>query len=194
MQQGNQTRAVQPAFNRAQYYEHLVLLYARPLTAFATRLAGRVEDAEDIVQEAFIRAYYALERYPPERIQTLHVRPWLYKITWNTYCNHTGRSKAPALVSLDASDDEAPREPEEREEEQPDKMFEALERHQEVEALVATLPQRYREIITLHYFEELSQQEIAELLNQPVGTVRVALHRALRLLRTTLGLHLKGGT
>jgi RNA polymerase sigma-70 factor (ECF subfamily) len=193
MQQGNPMSGAYQAFSLAHYYEQIVLLYSRPLTAFATRLTGHVEDAEDIVQDALIRAYYALERYPAERIQTLKVRPWLYKITWNTYCNYTGRSKSPAMLSLDASDDLAPPEPEEREEEQPEQLFESRERRQEIEALVATLPQRYREIITLHYLEELSQQEIAEMLNQPVGTVRVALHRGIKLLRKTLGIHLKGG-
>ncbi len=193
MQQGSQNSGAYQVFSLAHYYEQLVLLYSRPLMAFATRLTGHVEDAEDIVQDALIRAWYALERYPAERIQALKVRPWLYKITWNTYCNHIGRAKAPAMLSLDASDDNAPPEPEEREEEQPDKLFETRERRQEVEALVATLPQRYREIITLHYLEELSQQEIAEMLNQPVGTVRVTLHRGIRLLRKTLGIELKGG-
>jgi RNA polymerase sigma-70 factor (ECF subfamily) len=192
MQQDNSTSAGDAAFRLAPYYEHLVMLYGRPLTAFATRLTGRVEDAEDIVQEALIRAYYALERYPAERIQTLHVRPWLYKITWNTYCTYTGRAKTFALVSLEALDD-APLEPEEREAEQPEQIVEALERRQEVEALVASLPPRYRELITLYYLEELGQQEVAEILNQPVGTIRVALHRGIRLLRKRMGLPLKGG-
>jgi RNA polymerase sigma-70 factor (ECF subfamily) len=192
MQQDDSTSAIDAAFSLAQYYEHLVLLYGRPLTIFATRLTGQAEDAEDIVQEALIRAYYALERYPAERIQTLHVRPWLYKIAWNTYCTYTGRAKALALVSLDGLDG-APLEPEEREAEQPEQILEARERRQEVEALVASLPPRYRELITLYYLEELSQQEVAEILSQPVGTVRVALHRGIRLLRKTLGLPLKGG-
>jgi RNA polymerase sigma-70 factor (ECF subfamily) len=193
MQQGHPTSGAYQALSLAHYYEQLVLLYSRPLVAFATRLTGHVEDAEDIVQDALIRAYYALERYPAERILALKVRPWLYKITWNTYCNHVGRARTPAMLSLDAPEDDAPPEPEEREEEQPDRIFEERERRQEVEALVATLPQRYREIITLYYLEELSQQEIAEMLNQPVGTVRVALHRGIRLLRKTLGIPQKGG-
>ncbi len=49
-----------------------------------------------------------------------------------------------------------------------------------------TLPQRYRQVISLHYFEDLSYQEIADIFNQPTGTVRVAVHRGVGLLRKAL--------
>ena len=73
-------------------YEQLVSTYWHQLKVFVLRQAGSPrEDAEDIVQEAFVRAYYALERYPAQRILALKVRPWLYKITWSVYCNYTER-------------------------------------------------------------------------------------------------------
>src|SRR5258708_12412532 len=85
-------------------YEQLVSTYWHQLKVFALRQAGSPrEDAEDIVQEAFVRAYYALERYPAQRILALKIRPWLYKITWSVYCNYTERSKLPQSVPLDTS-------------------------------------------------------------------------------------------
>jgi RNA polymerase sigma factor (sigma-70 family) len=69
-------------------YEQLVSTYWHRLKAFILRHVGSPQDAEDIVQEAFVRAYYALEAYPEQRILALKVRPWLYKITWSVYCNH----------------------------------------------------------------------------------------------------------
>lgn len=168
-------------------YEQLVSTYWHQLKVFVLRQAGSPqEDAEDIVQEAFVRAYYALERYPAQRILALKVRPWLYKITWSVYCNYTERSKLPQSVPLDTSKDSAFLELEDDSHEQPEEVFENEERRRELVALVDTLPQRYRQVVSLHYFEDLGYQEIADIFNQPVGTVRVSVHRGIGLLRKAL--------
>ena len=167
-------------------YEQLVSTYWYRLTAFVLRRMASPQDAEDIVQEAFVRAYYALERYPARRILELKVRPWLYKITWSVYCNYKERSKLPQLMPLELSEDSTLLELEDEWQEQPEEAFENEERRRELIALVDTLPRRYREVVSLHYFEDLSYQEIADIFNQPVGTVRVSVHRGIRLLRRTL--------
>jgi RNA polymerase sigma-70 factor (ECF subfamily) len=175
-----------------RYYEQLVLLYSQPLKAFVLRQTDNPQDAEDIVQEAFIRAYYALAGYPIERRRILKARPWLYKIVWNCYCTHASRLKPPSFISLDA-DEDAWLEPEYAPQEQPERAFEGVERRQELETLVATLPPRYRRAVSLYYFEDLSYQEIAEMLGQPVGTIKALVHRGIRQLRKSLGLETKGG-
>lgn len=167
-------------------YERLVSTYWHPLKAFILRQGGTLQDAEDIVQEAFVRAYYALEVYPPQRILALKVRPWLYKITWSVYCNHMEHAKLQAAIPLDTSEDSVFLELRDAGHEQPEEAFESGERRRELIALVDTLPQRYREVVRLHYFEDLSYQEIADIFNQPAGTVRVSVHRGLRLLRKSL--------
>lgn len=167
------------------YYEQLVPMYWQQLKAFVLRRTGSPQDAEDIVQEALIRAYLALERYPLEQIRTLKVRQWLYKITWNVYCNYTGRSKAPPSVSLDALEEDFLLECEDDKNAQPELAFENVEQRQELEALIATLPAHYRDLVSLYYFEELSHAEIAEILNQPLGTVKVYVRRGIRLLQKT---------
>lgn len=167
-------------------YERLVLTYWHRLKVFVLRQLGSPQDAEDIVQEAFVRAYYALEGYPAQRILALKVRPWLYKITWSVYCNYMERLKLQPSVPLDTSEDSAFLELEDDGQEQPEEAFENEERRRELIALVDTLPQHYREVLSLHYFEDLSYQEIADIFNQPVGTVRVSVHRGIRLLRKAL--------
>lgn len=168
-------------------YEQLVSTYWHQLKVFVLRQAGSPqEDAEDIVQEAFVRAYYALERYPAQRILALKIRPWLYKITWSVYCNYTERSKLPQSVPLDTSKGSAFLELEDDGHEQPEEAFENEERRRELVALVDTLPQRYRQVVSLHYFEDLGYQEIADIFNQPAGTVRVSVHRGIGLLRKAL--------
>ena len=167
-------------------YERLVSTYWYRLKVFVLRQVGSPQDAEDIVQEAFVRAYYALERYPVQRILALKVRPWLYKITWSVYCNYMERSKLPPSVPLDTSEDSAILELEDEGYEQPEAAFENEECRRELIALVDTLPQRYRQVISLHYFEDLSYQEIADIFNQPAGTIRVSVHRGVGLLRKAL--------
>jgi RNA polymerase sigma-70 factor (ECF subfamily) len=171
------------------YYEQLVSLYWHSLTAFVARRLDCPQDAEDIVQEAFIRAYIALENYTPERRRSLKVRPWLYKITWNLCCTHFGRAKLSLSTSLDNTMDGDLFEHESAQGEQPETAFEQLERRQELETLIATLPQHYGVVVNLYYFAELSYQEIADVLNQPIGTVKVHVHRGVRLLRKSLALH-----
>jgi RNA polymerase sigma-70 factor (ECF subfamily) len=168
------------------YYEQLVAKYWQQLNSFIQRRTSNQQDAEDIVQEAFVHAYYALERYPLQQIRTLQARPWLYKITWNVYRNYMSRTKPPLALSLDDHEGDLLLELDDEYEERPDAIFERGERRRELESLVNELPEQYREVINLYYFDELSQQEIADLLNRPVGTIKTHVYRGLRMLRKAL--------
>ena len=170
----------------AGYYEQLVAKYWQQLNSFIQRRTSNQQDAEDIVQEAFVHAYYALERYPLQQIRTLQARPWLYKITWNVYRNYMSRTKPPLALSLDDHEGDLLLELDDEYEERPDAIFERGERRRELESLVNELPEQYREVINLYYFDELSQQEIADLLNRPVGTIKTHVYRGLRMLRKAL--------
>jgi len=186
MDSANETLAALLAVNLDRHYEELVSLYWQQLSVFVLRRTRHFQDTEDIIQETFMRAYLALERYPGERIETLKIRPWLYKIAWSVYCNHIGRGKLPLIVPLEMPDDTPYLEPEENARMQPEELYEQAEQRQELEALVEKLPAHYRDMVSLYYFEELSQKEIAEVLNLPLGTVKVYIHRGIRLLRKLL--------
>ena len=168
-----------------QHFKQVVIRYQHRLYAFARRLTISPQDAEDIVQEAFVSAYVSLENYPPQRIQTLKLQPWLYRVTLNVYTHHA-RGSHLHLVPLHLTDDSPFLEIADREDERPEAIFEHLERHQELEALIAQLPERYRVSVTCYYFEHLNYQEIAELLDSPVGTIKSNVSRGIRLLRTLL--------
>ena len=168
-----------------RYFHHLVLSTQQRLYAFALRQAGSPQDAEDIVQESFIRAYHALADYPAERIRIMKLQPWLYKITLNVFYRHSSGSLFQCLP-LDLSEESTLIEIEDDEREQPEKVLENREDLREIEALIARLPEQYRVAVSCYYFEELSYREIAELLNQPVGTVKSNVHRGMLLLRKTV--------
>jgi len=173
------------AIDLRRYYLDLVLFYQHRLYTFAYRLIGNPQDAEDIVQEAFVGAYVSLQQYPPQRIQSLKLRSWLYRVTLNVFGLHA-RGTRLHLVPLDPSEESQALAIEESEDQRPEKLFERQERQQELEAMVANLPERYRIAIACYYFEQMNYQEVAELLDQPVGTVKSTISRGVRLLRTML--------
>src|SRR5215469_2125374 len=94
----------QLATNLYEHFYQVVLLYQHRLYAFALRLTRSSQDAEDIVQEAFVSAYVSLENYPAQRIQTLKLQAWLYRVTFNVY-THSIRGAHLQLVPLDLADD-----------------------------------------------------------------------------------------
>ncbi|HLG75593.1 MAG TPA: sigma factor, partial [Ktedonobacteraceae bacterium] len=73
------------AIDLYRYFPQVVVRYQQRLYAFARRLTGSAQEAEDIVQEAFVSAYVSLENYPPQRVRTLKLQAWLYRITLYVY-------------------------------------------------------------------------------------------------------------
>ncbi len=168
-----------------QHFAHLLLRYQHRLYAFVARQAGSSQEAEDIVQEAFMQAYFALARYSPQQVRELALRPWLYKITLNIFYGRMRKVRLPC-ISLDLSQDGPHLTIEDDMASQPEVIVEGREALRELEALVSTLPEQYRAVVNLYYFEGLSYQEIADLLTMPMGSVKSHLYRGIRRLRALL--------
>jgi RNA polymerase sigma-70 factor, ECF subfamily len=171
-------------------FETLVRVFQDRLYAFAHRLCSSREDAEEVAQDAFVRAYRALKTYPAERVRSLALQAWLYRITLNVARNRT-RRKRPPHVSIDNGRAEGavsqrawdpPDDPRTR----PDSRLEEGQRRANLASLVATLPERYRSAIILRYVEGLSLEEVADVLRQPLGTAKSNVHRAVNLLRRAI--------
>jgi RNA polymerase sigma-70 factor, ECF subfamily len=168
-------------------FERMVREYQDRLYSFAHRLAGNPQDAEEIAQDAFVRAYRAMKTYPAERIRTLSLKAWLYQITLNVARNRM-RVRRHAAVSIDERNGEgrAVWEPEDAPENRPDSRFEEGRRRADIATLVAGLPERYRSALILRYMEGLRLEEVAAVLKQPLGTVKSNVHRAVNALREAL--------
>ena len=173
------------ATNLDRYFPQLVLSTQQRLYAFALRQAGSPQDAEDIVQETFIRAYHALRTYPAERIRFMNMQPWLYKITLHIFYRQSSNDARIQSTPLDISEESIHCEIEDNEDERPEKVLEDREDRRTLEALISCLPEHYRVSVSCYYFAELSYREIAELLQQPIGTVKSNVHRGTQLLRKT---------
>jgi len=155
-------------------FERMVHEHQNRVFAFGLALTGNRHDAEEVAQDTFLRAYRALVIYPPDRIRDLKPKPWLHQIALNVVRNRV-RGIRPHLVELNGSEPDRALGPE------ADAILKM-----EMDALavrVAALPTRYRDAVVLRHVQELSYQEAADALGQPVGTVKANVHRGLKLLR-----------
>jgi RNA polymerase sigma-70 factor, ECF subfamily len=168
-------------------FERIVDEYQRRLYGFALRMTGNREDAEEIVQDAFVRAYRALVKMDPKQRAELRLQPWLYTITLNVTRNRL-RSKRPTNVALDAlADPDALLNETQEGPDQPEQIVERGADMVLVEQALLQLPMHLRAAATLRFIEGRSHPEIAEILDQPIGTVKSHVHRAVRILRRILG-------
>jgi RNA polymerase sigma-70 factor (ECF subfamily) len=166
-------------------FERLVVAYQDRLYAFALRLTGSPSDAEEIAQDAFVRAYRALGRYPAAQVRTLALRPWLYQITLNVVRNYRRVRRVGTTPLGQPGEDTAP-DPSDDEADRPEAVVERREVRRDLAALLLTLPERYRVAVVLRHVEGLGYSELAALLGHPVGTVKSDVHRGTRLLREAL--------
>jgi RNA polymerase sigma-70 factor (ECF subfamily) len=155
-------------------FERMVREHQHKVFAVGFALTGNRHDAEEVAQDTFLRAYRALATYSPERIRDLKQRPWLHRIAVNVVRNRV-RGAKPRPSELNGSESDHAPGPESR----------ALQRV-EMDYLacrLAGLPPRYREAVVLRHVHEMTYEEVAEALDQPVGTVKSNVHRGLKLLR-----------
>jgi RNA polymerase sigma-70 factor (ECF subfamily) len=164
------------------HFESLVRAYQDRLFGFALRLTRNHQDAEECTQDALVRAYRALERYPSQRRTELKLRPWLYQIALNVVRNRVRRA-TPAVVSVDSPVGSTLADnPDER----PEPVAVRRDGWSRMERALEALPTRYKTAVVLRHVQGLSYAEAAEVLDQPVGTTKSDVHRGLRLLREAL--------
>jgi RNA polymerase sigma factor (sigma-70 family) len=162
-------------------FGELVDRHGRRLTAVARRLLDDDAEAEDLVQETLLHAYLGLERLrDPDRFAS-----WAYGIVLNLAKMRLRERRNGALPLLDVDGGRRPpgvlaAEP------APDELVETRELWDRVQRAVDVLPANERRAVLLHYVEGLSCEEIAALLGEPAGTIRVRLHRARGRLRHRL--------
>jgi RNA polymerase sigma-70 factor (ECF subfamily) len=162
-------------------FETLVRAHVDRCHAIALRVLGNPHDAEEVAQDALVRAYRALEGYPPERIRELRLRPWLATIVVNLARNRVRRHALPSTPLGPLL--EAGIEPAAGETSDPAAVAAQVAGLEHLGALLAALPERYRVPIVLRHVDDLSYAELAEVLGRPEGTLKAQVHRGLALLR-----------
>ena len=166
-------------------FEALVRRYQARVVAHVARMVGSREDALDLAQEIFLKVFGALDRYNPE----FKFSTWLFRIAGNAAIDHL-RKRRPRTVPLEIPDPESRSGVSAIEHESPglDPYGELrnVERGRAISRAIAELPFEFRELITLRHFGGLSYEEIAQLKNMPLGTVKNKLFRARVVLKERL--------
>jgi RNA polymerase sigma-70 factor, ECF subfamily len=147
-------------------------------------MLGNRHEAEDIAQEAFLRAYVNIHTYDINK----KFSTWLYRIATNLTIDRIRKKKPDfhldsevagaeglTLYSKVASDEALPED-----------QVESMELQETIQNVILKLPEKYRSVIVLKYIEELSLKEISEILDLPIGTVKTRIHRGREALRLQL--------
>ncbi len=173
-------------------YRELLERFRRPVFSLIYRMIGDREIAEDLAQESFVKAFNNLDSYNP----SYRFSSWLFKIANNHAIDHLRRARL-KTVSIHGSPHAADREREQETRivlqapgETPEQEVLALELGSEIEAAISHLRAEYRTVVILRHVENRPYEEIAEIMDVPIGTVKTFLHRARSELREALG-HLK---
>jgi RNA polymerase sigma-70 factor (ECF subfamily) len=164
----------------------LVEAHQDRLYSIALRLLGDRRDAEEVAQDALVRAFRAMRAYPYERVAALRLRPWLASITINLARNrrrrHEDRQPPAALEPLL----DAGFEPVSDGGFSPTTSADRRETQRELATALLLLTPAVRAAIVLRHVDGLSVAEVAEALGRPEGTVKAQVHRGLRELRALL--------
>jgi len=167
-------------------FAELLQRYRESVYFMMLKMCGNKDDAEDLTIEAFGRAFKKLDQYSPDYAFST----WLFKIASNNAIDFIRRKKQMTSVSLDNKIDSS--EGKEHSSSMksptldPEEHFIKKQKVELVRVLVDNLKPKYKEMIELFYFHEMSHEEISKKLNLPIGTIKAQLFRARDLLYNAL--------
>lgn len=165
-------------------FEELVDLYQNKLYHMAYRMLGGRQEAEDAVQETFLRVFRNLDRYD----ENMKFSTWIYRITTNLCIDKLRKRKPTYSLDAEAGDHEGldgysmlP-----SDERTPESEAVLSETQQIIRNAIEHLPAKYKSVMVLRYLEDLSLQEIGDVLGMPVTTIKTRVHRGREFLRKRL--------
>lgn len=164
-------------------FKFLVEKYTSSIYNFSVRFAG-VDSAKDIVQDVFFKVWKNIKKFNGTRA---NFKTWIFTITRNTITDYLRKKKMVVFSSLD-TEEESFESNIQDEVILPDEALSKLEDVKLLNELLDKLPTQYREVLVLYYQEEMTFNEIGQLLNKPLNTVKSYHHRALILLKQQITL------
>lgn len=158
-----------------QAYGKIIEKYKNPLFATILRMTRNQQDAEDLVQESFIKIYHQLGKFNGKG----SFSSWMYRVAIN-HCLDEFRKKRYKMEQVEINEVHA------KDFQHPEVTYLKKEKNRQLEKLIGRLPEDERLILLLRYVNELSYKEISELMNVSLATVRNKLHRGKKKLRKTM--------
>lgn len=163
-------------------FSALVARFHRTVYSIAYRMSGNAAEAEDLSQEIFLRIYKNLDKYDP----SMPLAPWINRLACNHILNRLKR-RAPRMSPLEIEvEGEEKERPIADKREDPEEAMIAKSRKRQLQSAIMSLPENYRIAFTLKYVEDLTADEISEIMQIPRNTIKTWLVRAREMLRSKL--------
>lgn len=173
---------------QTEAFSQLVVRYQNRLFNTLISVVGSTEDARDVAQDAFVHAFQKLQSFRGQA----SFYSWLFRIALNSAVSMRRKEKHRVTVSIDAAREQSGLEPaEQHPAAQPEFAMETSERQTLVRKALAELPEDYRIVLVLKEIDGLKYEEISEIVECPIGTVRSRIHRGRIELRDRLKVLLK---
>ncbi len=167
----------------SEAFTTLIDRYSGPIYSFARRMTGSRKDANDITQETFIKVWKRLDRYDDKSL----FKPWLFTIARNTIIDHLRKKKNFVFSDFENDDETNPLTDTLVDEATlPDRLIEKADAEGLLDEALSHIAPEDREILLLHYADDLTFETIGELLKKPLNTVKSRHRRALEKLRKSL--------
>ncbi|MFS0865676.1 RNA polymerase sigma factor SigW [Fredinandcohnia sp. 179-A 10B2 NHS] len=165
-------------------FAEIVEIYKDKVFQLCYRMLGNRHEAEDIAQEAFIRAFVNIHSYDLNK----KFSTWLYRIATNLSIDRIRKKKPDYYLDAEIAGSEGLTMYSQvaADVALPEDELESMELQALIQAEILKLPEKYRSVIVLKYIEEFSLKEIGEILDLPVGTVKTRIHRGREALRHQL--------
>jgi len=159
----------------SELFGELIDRYEAKLKRYGQKFLSYQDEIEDLVQDVFIKSYTNIQSFDAK----LRFSPWIYRVAHNTFVNELKRKqrRGPVVFDFDTVL------PVLSAKETTDAEVLSAELRSELDELLIEIPTKYREVLVLHYFEELSYKEIGEVLQIPVTTVGVRMTRGRKKLK-----------
>jgi len=155
-------------------YQEIYEIFARKVLNFVYRMVNSPEEAEDLTQETFVAVYQKLGTLKDDS----KFEPWLFRIARN-FVYQRYRTRSPSTVSIDALDENGQVVTQLVDtRKNPDEAFQIVELEDVVADVIAGLPEKYREVFILSALQHLSYQEIAEVVDRSLPSIKTDIHRA----------------
>ncbi len=166
-----------------RYFPLLDKIYRKRLRSCALKLGGNQDDADDLVQETFTRAFKAMAGFSAEEVEKIHLWPWLRRIAHNSFITMLRKRKIEP-VSFDTQEGRLFLETQEDIfSEPPETLFEKRESLQKLFALLESLPPKYRTAVVVRHIMQLSYTEMADALGISVKEAKERVTYGLKQLR-----------
>ncbi|MFA6048060.1 MAG: RNA polymerase sigma factor [Parcubacteria group bacterium] len=160
--------------NNPDLFKEITVRYQGKLFAYLYRLIGDKDEAEDLLQNVFIKSYRNIESYDTSR----KFSSWIYRIAHNEAVNHIKRKSLKRFVSIESITSVKDKIDSASAEDNAHESWIRKETSKEVDDAIKKLPFKYRQVLVLRYYSDKSYEEISEILGKPVNTVGTLIKRA----------------